>query len=495
MQKKKNLGINAILNVIRQCMSVLFPIITYPYALRVLGADGIGKVSYSASIINYFTLLAMLGVTNYAIREGSKRKQQKVGFQTFFCEVFTINLFFTIISYVLLLLVVIYVHRFQPYATLLMLQSSSIVLTTLGVEWVNSVYEDYVLVTVRSIVTHIVSMILLFVFVKEPEDYYIYAFLTVVTNGIVCLSNLFNTRRYTKIRMTLRPNFKQHLKPMLVLFANSLAVTIYINVDVTMLGWMKGDYYTGLYTVAVKVYSIVKNLMCAVFSVTIPRLSFLSGNEYKDDFRKLYTDLWGYMSLLLIPVGVGLVCIAPEIMLFMGGVDFVDSALALQILALSLIAAIFGGLVTGCLNVVVGREKENLKATILSAFLNCFLNFFFIYRFAHYGAAFTTFVSEAFVFVFCFIRIKNKREYMNIVEVKASIIHAIIGAIIMGVFAYFIRSIVGGPILRIVLMIPCCILLYIVVLLLLKERLLLNILKMIKKKFSSHMTNEIEVDR
>ena len=69
--KKKNMGINAILNVIRQGLSVLFPLITFPYALRVLGAEGIGKVTYVGSIISYFSLIAMLGISTYAVREGA----------------------------------------------------------------------------------------------------------------------------------------------------------------------------------------------------------------------------------------------------------------------------------------------------------------------------------------------------------------------------------------------------------------------------------------
>ena len=74
--KEKNIGINAILNVIKSCLSVIFPLITYPYALRILGADGIGKVTYGESIVSYFLLIAMLGITTYAVREGAKRKKE-----------------------------------------------------------------------------------------------------------------------------------------------------------------------------------------------------------------------------------------------------------------------------------------------------------------------------------------------------------------------------------------------------------------------------------
>ena len=75
--KKKNMGINAILNVIKSGLSVLFPLITYPYALRVIGIEGIGKVTYGNSILSYFSLLAALGISTYAVREGAKKKHDK----------------------------------------------------------------------------------------------------------------------------------------------------------------------------------------------------------------------------------------------------------------------------------------------------------------------------------------------------------------------------------------------------------------------------------
>ena len=77
MHYNKKIGINAILNVIKSGLSILFPIVTYPYALRVLGAENIGKVSYSQSIISYFGLLAMMGISTYGTREGAKIRNNR----------------------------------------------------------------------------------------------------------------------------------------------------------------------------------------------------------------------------------------------------------------------------------------------------------------------------------------------------------------------------------------------------------------------------------
>ena len=66
---------------------------------------------------------------------------------------------------------------------------------------------------------------------------------------------------------------------MLIMFANIVTISVYVNFDTTMLGTMKGDYSVGLYTIAVKIYNIIKNIMAAIYSVTIPRLAQLYGKK------------------------------------------------------------------------------------------------------------------------------------------------------------------------------------------------------------------------
>ena len=37
--KKKSLGINAIVNLLRNIVNIIFPIVTFPYASRILGVE------------------------------------------------------------------------------------------------------------------------------------------------------------------------------------------------------------------------------------------------------------------------------------------------------------------------------------------------------------------------------------------------------------------------------------------------------------------------
>ena len=65
---KKSLKINAVLSGIKQCCAIIFPLITFPYVSRILGSDGVGKYSFSYSVVSYFLLIAALGINTYAIR-------------------------------------------------------------------------------------------------------------------------------------------------------------------------------------------------------------------------------------------------------------------------------------------------------------------------------------------------------------------------------------------------------------------------------------------
>lgn len=482
MTQKKNLGINAILNVIKSGLSVLFPLITYPYALRVLGAEGIGKVSYSTSIISYFSLLAMLGVSTYGVREGAKIKHEPLKFSNFVNEIFTINMISTTVAYLALAITLSFVTKLKPYAPLIALQSVSIIFTTLGVDWINTVYEDFLLITVRSILMHIISLIMLFLFVKTSNDYYTYALLTIVGNIIVCVSNWFYIRRYARVRITLHPRISKHIKPLLIMFSNAIATSVYVNFDTTMLGWMQGDVVVGQYSVAVKVYGIIKGILAAIYAVAVPRLASYLGQGDASRYKKLYTDLWKYLTILLIPSGVGLGCLSREIMQFMGGAEYLSATLSLQILSLALVFAIYGGLTTAVLNITIGKEKDNLIATVLSAVINCLLNLIFIPLFSLHGAAVTTCISEAFVLVFCLVRNRNINQYLDIKALRIDFLDSIVGSFLIIGVAIGIKEWIGSWILRIVLIIITSIIVYGIYMVIRRNQSCLFLLNMAKKK-------------
>lgn len=227
---------NMILSMIKTIFSILFPLITYPYATRVLGVENFGKVSFGQSVISYITIIAALGISAYATREGGYYRNSRHKFNVFASEIFSFNILSTILSYVVLLLLIISSITIQQYAVLILVQSISILFITIGLDWVNIIFEDYLYITVRTLTVQILSLILLFLFVRNTDDYILYAGIQVISSGIIAILNNIYIRKYCTIRLC-NPNFKKHIVPVMILFSNSLAVNIYCSSDITMVGF------------------------------------------------------------------------------------------------------------------------------------------------------------------------------------------------------------------------------------------------------------------
>ena len=156
--KKKNIAFSAVLNVIRKAFMIAFPLVTYAYATRVLGTEGIGIYEFAQSIVSYFALIAALGISQYAVRDGAEylKETRKEEMSRFSSEVFSINLVMTLVSYGLLAILVCSNTLLYTNRAAIFIYSISILFTTLGVDWINSLFEDYLFLTVRYIVVSVI---------------------------------------------------------------------------------------------------------------------------------------------------------------------------------------------------------------------------------------------------------------------------------------------------------------------------------------------------
>ena len=299
-QAQLSLKKNAFLNTIKTLMSLVFPLITFPYASRILLPEGLGKVNFALSIISYFAIISSLGIENYGIREASKLRDDKIKFSQFCKEIFLINMISTVVAYILLFVAIAFVAKFQKYKILLYVTSATILFTTLGMNWLYSAMEDYLYITIRSIVFQILCLVLLFLLVKTKDDYVKYATISVISNVGSNILNFIHSRKYITIKTGLAFQIKKHIKPIFVLFAMAIAVKVYTVLDSTMLGFMKGDFEVGIYTAATKINKIVLSLVIAVTTVMLPRLSYYAKDEDKTKFVKLFIFFIYIYGLLIL---------------------------------------------------------------------------------------------------------------------------------------------------------------------------------------------------
>lgn len=436
--KKKSLTKNAIMNGIRAVLNILFPLITFPYISRTLGVDYYGKYQFSNSIVNYFVLLAALGISSYAIREGSQYKSDRKKMSQFASEVFSINLFSTFIAFGALMATIFFIPGLHEYRALLFILSFTIIFNTIGMDWLLSIYEEFKYITIRTIIFQIISIILMFLFVHTPNDLPFYVFIVVLSSSGANILNYFKTRKNLKIHFTPHMNLKKHITPILILFFSVLSQQIYINSDITLLGIMNGDDAVGLYSAAAKIYTIAKQLVNAIIAVSIPRISYYIGSKQKDS-AEFMNKVLNVVMVFILPISMGLFMISKPVVLIAAGKEYLCAYQPLAILSISLLFATCAYFFANAILVNYKKEKIVLIVSIISSAMNILLNFALLPVLGICGAAITTLLSEILMCIICWLKAKQivpfHLEFKNVI---CSIVGCLWIVVICGLSTYLI---------------------------------------------------------
>ena len=227
----------------------------------------------------------------------------------------------------------------------------------MGTEWIYTIYEDYAYITIRSVVFKIISIVLLFILVRKPGDYLWYTLVTVLSSVGSNILNFVHARSLCSIKLVKKIDWNLHLSPIFIIFASTVAVNIYVFSDVTILGLLKDDEAVGIYSVAVKIYQIAQGLLAAILTVTIPRLAMLFGKRMFEEYKQVLSKVLNTLSVLVLPTVVGLIMLSREVTLVIAGSKYLDSVMALRIIAWAIIFSIFSWIFSDC--VLIPSKREN----------------------------------------------------------------------------------------------------------------------------------------
>ncbi|MEK1430379.1 flippase [Limosilactobacillus fermentum] len=437
---------NAVLNVIKQACSILFPLITYPYVSRVLGSTSYGIYSFADSIVSYAVLIAGLGISTYAIREGSPIRDNQKKINQFSSEIFSINVISTIVAYLLLFFSIFVSTKIMADRNVIFVRSIMIILTTIGVDWINNIYEDFSYITIRYIVFQTISLVLMFAFVRSTRDILIYTFITVIAAAGGNVLNVFYVRKYVRIKFVLR-GLSKHIKPIIILFANNVAVAIYVNSDITMLVFYVTNSQVGIYALASKIYNLAKLMINALIIALMPRLSYIIND--KEKYQQYAKVILKYLVVISLPIVSGFVFLSKQIIFLVGSEEYISGAFSLGILAFAIIGAIGGSFFSNCILIEHKEENFILIATSISAFLNIAFNFLLIPKFGINGAALTTLIAET---IACILEAFYAKRYVPLRKLfSGEMIYSIIGSLLVAIICYLTTSVVNDSVVSLII--------------------------------------------
>lgn len=407
MQKQKSLKLNFIMNAVLTVFAIMFPLIIYPYISRVLLPEGVGKVALAISIISFFTIFSQLGIPVYGLRLTAQLRDDKENLTKAVQELLIINMITTFITYTALALAIFYIPQLKEEKCLYVVLSSSIILNTVGMEWLFKGLEEYTYITIRSLIFKVIGLFLIFLLVHSKNDYIIYGAITIVSGYLAFILNFIFSFRWINFKPLKVYNLKKHLKPIFVFFAMTCAITVYTNLDTVMLGFMKTNMDVGYYSVAIKIKNVLINLITSLGAVLLPRCSYYIKNNLIDEFRNVSFKAMSFIFVSSIPLMIYFMIFAKYTVLFLFGAAFNDSIIPMQVIMPTLLLIGITNLIGFQIMVPLGKENLILYSVILGGITDVVLNFILIPKYSATGAALGTVFAELIVLIFQVVVMKK----------------------------------------------------------------------------------------
>lgn len=473
----KSVKKNYLYNLSYQVLTIVVPLITTPYISRALGAEKIGEYSYLNSISSYFVLLAVLGTSTYAEREISYYQDNREKRSQRFWDLFVLRMITSSICSLSYFVFIFFAFNNSILALIISLNIISVAFDTV---WVFQGMEEFGKITVRNTIIRILTVVLMILLVKKPEDVWLYALI----NNLSSIIGSFTLYPFLKKYIN-KPNIKnihpfKDFKNIIKLFIPTIAISIYTVLDTTMLGlFTSTKVENGYYEEALKISRTALTIVTSLSAVMIPRISYHFEKGEMDEIKRYMYKSYRFVFMLSLPICLGLIGISDNLVPWFFGSGFDKVSLLLKVSAF-LVPIIGLSNITGMQYLVPTMQQDKLFYSVLfGALTNFTLNMIFIPLYYSTGAIAASVIAELVV---TFSQLMYVRKQLELKKILSQAPHYIISSLLMFILLLVERSYFPSTIIYTLLMILSGAAFYFVVLILMKDETVIETLDKVKER-------------
>lgn len=486
---------NYLFNLIYQLLLIIVPLVVTPYISRKLGAESLGKYSFSLSLITYFTIFAALGFGTYAQREiaknqGDKSKQSKSFWEIIICRLLSVGIALCIN------IILCFTDVYGDYSLYMLIMNINILAIAFDIAFFFQGNEQFGKIVIFNSIIRILGVLAIFLFIKNPEDLWKYTLI----NGLIILCGYLVL--WTNVnKLLVKVNIKElkpfkHLKGTLLLFLPTIAVSIYTVLDRTLIGILIKDTYevvedgivvikkysdleNGYYEQSEKIVKMTLTIITCIGAVMIPRNTkeLADGNVEKVK-ENIYTSsrvVW----LLGVPIALGLTAIASNFVPWFFGEGYDKCTTLISIFSPLILIIGFSNILGLQYMIPSGKDTKYTIALVCGAITNLVLNIIFINLWWSVGAAIASIIAELVVTTTMAVMIRKEINIFKII--KMSCRYLLSGAL-MFVLLCFIKGYFSSSIINTFLLILIGCVAYFLVLIIEREPFTINTIKKIFTK-------------
>ena len=330
ISEKKALKHNTIALMVIQVLNYVLPFITMPYVARIFDVEKFGLIFFAQVIMDYMYRFVMFGYDLSATREIAINSNNHKSVTKIFNSVIFSQLIFLITSFIILSLLILLIPNWRKDYLVYYLTNLSLLGSVLCVNWFYQGMARMKFITILNIISRMVSVMLIFLLIKKPEDYILYPLFNSLSMIFAGIISIIFVRNVFKIRMYL-PKLQEianSIKYSSQFFLTKVAIALYRSTNAFVLGLVVTTTAVAYYVAADKIFWAVFNLYNTFILALFPYMS-------KNKDIKLFKKLIKYLILLTIGASIILLIASKYIILIFYSDKYLEAVRILQIFSLS----------------------------------------------------------------------------------------------------------------------------------------------------------------
>lgn len=258
-------------------VSILLPLITYPYLIRVLGSNVYGTVIYVQAIIMYFSLIINFGFNITGTKEIAENMADKLRVSEIVSSIYIIKFLLFILSFVILVFTLCLINSLRDVWVLVMFSFSACLNELLFPQWYFQGVDKMKYITMFSLLTRIVFIVLMFLVVKNTNDYLYVPILIGLGFLISGICSIYVLVFKEKINFFFPKNnvLMFYFRESLPLFISAASVQVYVNANKVLVGAFLGMSEVAYYDLGEKVLRLIKTPVAMLGQAAFPTLTRL----------------------------------------------------------------------------------------------------------------------------------------------------------------------------------------------------------------------------
>ncbi len=474
----KKLVKNYIYNLIYQVFLVIVPLITAPYLAKTLGSKALGIYSYICSVSSIITNLGLIGLNNYGAREVAYSRIEQRKLDKVFADINILRLILLLIISIPYWIIILQ----SSYKLYFSIQYILIFSTFIDTSWLMIGLEEMKIVALRNFAAKLITVIGVFLLVKNSNDLWIYFAIFSVATLVTTLSLIFQLKKYINYEHFDLRNMYKHIKGSFLLFLPQVATIMYLQVDKIMLKAMSDTSQVAFYDQAEKIVSIPLALITALGTVIMPKLATDFRNNHHEEIEKTIQIVIKFSLFASLPMMFGLMSISKTFIPWFLGSEFLPVASAIVIIAPIIVLNSLANISGNQYFTATNQTRIMTISYMAAAIINIILNAILIPKWQYKGAAIATLLSA---FISVIIQYSVMRKQISVKKAFLTSTKYLLASLLMFCMCYILRAL-GSTWYITLMQIFIGVLMYIVILLLTKDEMLNKIILTLIKKETKH---------